>query len=124
TPTFFSMSNGCTEDAEDYWGNELPYLKSVESKWEEDNPKFTEQKIFSTEKIANKIGISLTGNTEVPIEINRTSYNRVSEIQFNEESFSGKDRREKLDLRSDDFAFKQKDNHFIFTSRDLAHVFV
>src|SRR5699024_3663529 len=30
TPTFFSMSNGYTEDAEDYWGNELPYLKSVE----------------------------------------------------------------------------------------------
>src|SRR5699024_6123199 len=28
TPTFFSMSNGYTEDAEDYWGNELPYLKS------------------------------------------------------------------------------------------------
>src|SRR5699024_11083351 len=50
TPTFFSMSNGYTEDAEDYWGNELPYLKSVESKWEEDNPKFTEQKIFSAEE--------------------------------------------------------------------------
>src|SRR5699024_8216369 len=31
TPTFFSMSNGYTEDAEDYWGNELPYLKSVDS---------------------------------------------------------------------------------------------
>src|SRR5699024_8594459 len=34
TPTFFSMSNGYTEDAEAYWGNDLPYLKSVESKWE------------------------------------------------------------------------------------------
>src|SRR5699024_11183920 len=83
--------------------------------YEEDNPKFTEQKIFSAEEIANKIGISLTGNTEVPIEINRTSSNRVSEIQFNEESFSGKDIREKLDLRSNDFTVKQKDNHFIFT---------
>ena len=29
------MSNGYTEDAENYWGNELPYLKSVESKWED-----------------------------------------------------------------------------------------
>ena len=27
TPTFFSMSNGYTEDAENYWGNDLPYLK-------------------------------------------------------------------------------------------------
>lgn len=121
TPTFFSMSNGYTEDAEDYWGNELPYLKSVESKWEEDNPKFTEQKIFSAEEIANKIGISLSGNTEVPIEINRTSSNRVSEIQFNEESFSGKDIREKLDLRSNDFTVKQKDNHFIFTTKGFGH---
>src|SRR5699024_8185779 len=72
------------------WGNELPYLKSVESKWEENNPKSTEQKIFSAEEIEKKIGISLTGSTEIPIEINRTSSNRVSEIHFNEDSLKGK----------------------------------
>src|SRR5699024_11835565 len=85
TPTFFSMSNGYTEDAEDYWGNELPYLKSVESKWEEDNPKFTEEKIFSAEEIANKISISLTANTEIPIEINQTTSYIVIVIKFNKE---------------------------------------
>src|SRR5699024_217634 len=40
TPTFFSMSNGYTENAEDYWGGSYPYLKSVESKWEESAPAF------------------------------------------------------------------------------------
>src|SRR5699024_12371092 len=62
TPTFFSMSNGYTEDAEDYFGNELPYLKSVECKWEEDNTKFAEQKIIIAEEITNKIGITLKCN--------------------------------------------------------------
>src|SRR5699024_5606963 len=43
TPTFFSMSNGYTETAANYWGNDLPYLQTVESKWEESHPKFTDQ---------------------------------------------------------------------------------
>src|SRR5699024_2920459 len=87
----------------------------------EDNPKFTEQKIFSAEEIANKIGNSLTGNTENPNEINRTSSKRVNENQIKEESFHGKDIKEKLDLRSNDFTVKQKDNHFIFTTKGFGH---
>lgn len=121
TPTFFSMSNGYTEDAENYWGNELPYLKSVESKWEEDNPKFTDQEIFSTDEMADRIGISLSGSMEIPIEISRTSSDRVSEITFNDDTFTGKEIREKLDLRSNDFTVKQKDNHFIFTTKGFGH---
>ncbi len=57
TPTFFSMSNGYTEDAENYWGNAFPYLKSVESRWEDDHPKFTEQTIFHYNEISSKLNI-------------------------------------------------------------------
>ena len=121
TPTFFSMSNGYTEDAENYWGDELPYLKSVESKWEETNPKFTEQKIFNTQEIADKTGVSLSPGAAVPIEISRTPSNRVETINFNNQEFSGKEMREKLDLRSNDFTVTQKDDHFIFTTKGFGH---
>ncbi|MCU6339437.1 SpoIID/LytB domain-containing protein, partial [Enterobacter quasiroggenkampii] len=40
---FFSTSNGYTENSEDYWGNPVPYLKSVASPWDERvAPRFAE----------------------------------------------------------------------------------
>jgi len=121
TPTFFSMSNGYTEDAENYWGNELPYLKSVESRWEESHPNFTEQKIFTLDEISTSLGVPLKAGMSVPIQIKRTKSNRVSEITINDETFSGKDVREKLDLRSNDFSIKQRNDHLIFTTKGYGH---
>src|SRR5699024_393951 len=120
TPTFFSMSNGYTEDAENYWGNELPYLKSVESKWEEDLPNFTDQKIFTKQEVAEKLGVTQP-LTEANMEIRRTNSNRVKELQIGEQAISGKEVREKLQLRSNDFTVKQKGEHYIFTTKGYGH---
>lgn len=121
TPTFFSMSNGYTEAAENYWGTALPYLKSVESKWEVNHPKFTEQYIFTIDEISEKLNIPLSSNQTVPIQIKRTESNRVDEISFAGHSFSGRDVREKLQLRSNDFNIQQKNNHLIFTTKGYGH---
>jgi len=121
TPTFFSMSNGFTENAEDYWGNELPYLKSVESKWEEGEPGFVEQKILSTEEVANKLNVPIASNTEVSMGIERTDSQRVRNLKINDTMFTGREVREKLDLRSNDFTIEQKNDHFIFTTKGYGH---
>lgn len=121
TPTFFSMSNGYTEDAKNYWGNELPYLKSVESKWEEKHPNFTEQKIFTIDEISSKLGVSLQSGSAIPIQIKRTASNRVSELTMNDSTFTGREIREKLALRSNDFSIKQKNDHLIFTTKGYGH---
>jgi len=115
------MSNGYTEDAENYWGNPLPYLKSVESKWEENHPNFTEQTVFTTDEISSKLGVTLHPASAVPIKITRTKSNRVKELSLNGETFSGKDVREKLDLRSNDFSIEQRNEHFIFTTKGYGH---
>lgn len=121
TPTFFAMSNGYTENAEDYWGDALPYLKKVESKWEEELPNFTDQTIFSMEEINNNLQIHLSHNETIPITIKRTSSERVKEITFGNEVFTGRDVREKLGLRSNDFTVVQKNDHFIFTTKGYGH---
>lgn len=120
TPTFFSMSNGYTEDAENYWGNELPYLKSVESKWEEDLPNFTDQKIFTQQEVVEKLNVTQP-LTEATMEIRRTNSNRVKELQIGDQAISGKEVREKLQLRSNDFTVKQKGEHYIFTTKGYGH---
>lgn len=121
TPTFFSMSNGYTENAEDYWGQELPYLKMVESKWEESLPTFTEQKVLSFSEVNEGLGINLSQENELPIKIERTSSGRVGEIDFAGTRFTGREVREKLQLRSNDFTIVQKDDYFIFTTKGYGH---
>ncbi|HJV31941.1 MAG TPA: stage II sporulation protein D, partial [Bacillales bacterium] len=50
TASFFSTSNGYTENSEDYWPNSFPYLRSVASPWDKASPKFNNQKIFSVQE--------------------------------------------------------------------------
>ncbi|WP_371817484.1 stage II sporulation protein D [Virgibacillus sp. MSJ-26] len=120
-PAFFSTSNGFTENSEDYWENEVPYLRSVESPWDEDSSKFLDQKTMSIQEVEQLLGIDLPKNTAVPIETTRTEGKRVAELTLGEHSLSGRDVREKLELRSSDFTIKQKGNHFIFTTKGFGH---
>src|SRR5690625_369532 len=120
-PAFFSTSNGFTENSEDYWENEVPYLRSVESPWDEESAKFLDQKTVTIEETEQLLGINLPKNSAIPIETTRTEGNRVAELNLGEHSISGRDVREKLELRSSDFTIKQKDNHLIFTTKGFGH---
>lgn len=121
TPTFFSMSNGFTEDAEHYWGNELPYLKSVESKWEEELPNFITQEIFTRAELNELLQTQLSQGTKTTIKIQRTPSHRVHQVELAGAEFSGREIREKLNLRSTDFTIEQKDEHFVFTTKGYGH---
>lgn len=121
TPAFFSTSNGYTENSEDYWENELPYLRSVESPWDEESPKFLDQQTFTIETINDILNIELPSHTGLPIKIARTDSDRVSELEIANYTFTGREIREKLQLNSSDFAIEQKNNHLIFTTKGFGH---
>ncbi|MFP3480668.1 hypothetical protein SB780_38095, partial [Burkholderia sp. SIMBA_057] len=44
--SFFSTSNGYTENAEAYWTSAIPYLKSVKSPWDKQSPKYLATQTF------------------------------------------------------------------------------
>ena len=46
--SFFSTSNGRTENAADYWGNDYPYLKSVDSPWDQASKVYERANIYSS----------------------------------------------------------------------------
>lgn len=121
TPAFFSTSNGFTENSEEYWDNELPYLRSVKSDWDKDSPKYLDQQVFAISEIEATLGVDLPANTEIPIEATRTKSERVSELKLADHTFSGRDIREKLELQSSDFSIEQKDDHLIFTTKGFGH---
>lgn len=120
-PAFFSTSNGYTENSEDYWDNELPYLRSVESPWDEESSKYLDQKTFTIQEVEQRLGIDLPLGNGIHIETTRTEGQRVDKLSLNDNQFSGREIREKLDLRSSDFTIEQKNSHLIFTTKGFGH---
>ena len=58
TATFFSTSNGYTENSEEYWKTAYPYLKSVSSPWDHNSPKFLNKVTMTVSDFENKLGVS------------------------------------------------------------------
>lgn len=119
TPAYFSTSNGYTENAGDYWEDDIPYLRSVESPWDKDSPKFLDQKVLTTAEVENTLDVNISGDK--PFTISHTDSGRVDTIDLGDKTLSGREVREALGLRSSDFAIEQKDDHFIFKTKGFGH---
>ncbi len=120
TASFFSTSNGRTENSEDYWSSSLPYLRSVDSHWDSESPKFTDQAVFSVADVEAKLAVRLSKAAEAK-EIAETAGNRVAKFKIGDKIFTGKEVREKLGLRSSDFTWKQKDGQIIIDTKGYGH---
>lgn len=121
TPAFFSTSNGYTEDSEKYWANELPYLRSVESPWDKDSPKYLDQKILTEQQVEQALEVQVDASSDQLFELTRTDSNRVAEMTLGGKTFTGREVRESLELRSSDFQVEHKNDHFIFTTKGYGH---
>jgi stage II sporulation protein D len=118
---FFSTSNGYTENSEDYWENEYPYLKSVESPWDETSPKFIDKKTIPVDQFEKLLGVTLPTDGSVGKVIERTEGNRVGKIVINGKEFTGREVREKLNLKSSDFTWVRKGDQMVITTKGYGH---
>ncbi|MFD2922951.1 stage II sporulation protein D [Halobacillus naozhouensis] len=117
---FFSTSNGYTENSEDYWQAEIPYLKSVKSPWDKASPKFNDQKIIPVSGLESSLGVDIMP-TLSNMELTKTEGGRVDQITIGSETFSGRQIREEFNLQSSDFTMEVKNNHVIFTTQGYGH---
>jgi stage II sporulation protein D len=119
--TFFSTSNGYTENSEDYWPSKLPYLRSVTSPWDKKSPKFSNQQIFTVKDFENKLGVHLKSGSTIGQITERTAGKRVGKVNFSGKTLSGKEIREKLDLKSSDFTWERKGDNIIISTKGYGH---
>jgi stage II sporulation protein D len=119
--TFFSTSNGFTENSEEYWSNSLPYLRSVESPWDLESPKFRSQTVLTVGEVESKLGVKLPNSETIGKVISRTTGNRVAKIDIGGKVLTGKEVRDKLGLRSSDFAWELKGSNVIITTEGFGH---
>lgn len=121
TASFFSTSNGYTENAEDYWDNPVPYLKSVASPWDSQSPKFTDQKVISAQAFQQKLGVTLQKGSDMGTITARTPGKKVAAVKIGGKEFTGREIREKLDLKSTDFSWEKKGSSIIITTKGFGH---
>ncbi|NRD77154.1 stage II sporulation protein D [Bacillus sp. BRMEA1] len=118
---FFSTSNGYTENSEDYWSGSIPYLRSVSSPWDKSSPQFFNQKVLSLQSFEKLLGVKVGTSGTIGKIVARTSGKRVAEVDFSGKQLTGKDIREKLDLKSSDFSWERKGNNIVITTKGYGH---
>ncbi|WP_163099474.1 stage II sporulation protein D [Peribacillus alkalitolerans] len=121
TATFFSTSNGFTENSEAYWKNSIPYLKSVVSPWDKDSPKFYDRKVISIKEFEAKLGVKLSQGKEIGTIVERTPGKRVGAVKINGKQLTGKQIRETLELKSTDFTWERKGDQIIISTKGYGH---
>ena len=121
SPFYFSTSNGTTEDALTVFNVDVPYLKSVESPWDEkENSNFNYQKVFSIDEFCKPLSITCDNTPEIT-DIIRDSNNRITSITINGKKFKGTEIYKLLKIRSTDFEIEQKENKIYFNTKGYGH---
>ncbi|WP_066070556.1 stage II sporulation protein D [Neobacillus soli] len=118
---FFSTSNGYTENSEDVWPGNIPYLRSVSSPWDKKSPKLNGQKVVSVKQFEAQLGVKLGSGSTIGKIVDRTKGKRVGKVDFNGKVLSGVDIRDKLNLRSSDFVWERKGDNIVITTKGFGH---
>lgn len=98
-----SCGGGCTEDAEEVWGNAKPYLVSVACNHSTD-PHTGAQTTMSLQQMEQKMGVdgvAAVGNFGDFMQLlSSTASDRVKSLRIGNETFSGTQLRSALGLKS------------------------
>ena len=116
--TYFSCSGGSTEDAVAVWGQDVPYLRAVDSPGEEDAPRFTDSVSFTTSEFAGKLGLSDQGDPASWFgAVRYTEGGGVDTMVIRGKTFTGPRLRSALGLRSTAFSVSVDGKTITVTTR-------
>ena len=127
-PLYFSTSSGKTENSEEVFSAQYPYLKSVSSPYEEQSPKYyTEKKINKNDFVnllkKNYSSISISSenlNNTVKI-LDRTTAGSVNTIQVGNKKITGRNMRTIFGLNSSNFDLGFNGDTVIFKVKGYGH---
>ncbi|MBM7645355.1 stage II sporulation protein D [Scopulibacillus daqui] len=122
TASFFSTSNGYTENAEDYWNRPYPYLKSVPSPWDKNSPKYKTKTTITVGALESELNVAIPNqNGKVGQVLQITPGHRVGKIKIGNKIFTGRQVREKLKLNSSDFTMVRDGDSINVETKGYGH---
>ena len=118
---YFSTSNGYTENYNVIFGGDVPYLVSVESKWDSNvSSVFNDNKMMSLSDFYTKLGLKYSKSLSIT-NIVRSDTNRVISLNINGVNFRANDIYFKLGIRSYDFNIEQVGSNVIISTCGYGH---
>ena len=118
---FFSTSNGYTENSLDVFSSDLPYLVSVESKWDKkESPAFSSTNEFTKKEFLYNLGLNIDSDIKID-NIVRTNSKRVKEITINNKKYTGREIRKIFGLKSTSFDIKLDNEKVTFNVNGFGH---
>ncbi|MDT8903763.1 stage II sporulation protein D [Anaeroselena agilis] len=125
---FHSTSGERTASAQEVWGFDYPYLRSVVCTWDKKSPRYSDSREYSLVELEQRLGsdagvvaAAQGGGGSVAQIIDRTESGRVSKARVGSKTFSGLDLRKKLELRSANFTMESKDGKVVFKTTGYGH---
>ncbi len=118
---FFSTSNGYTEDNKNVFGEDLPYLKKVDSSFDQnENSSFEKTITLSKKEFYEKLNINYNDQLVISNVI-RSESNRILNISINNNEFTGRKVQSLLSLRSNDFNIVDEGDNIQITTKGFGH---
>lgn len=118
---FFSTSAGKTENSEEVFQSALPYLRSVDSSWDQEvSPVFQQDYQFSVHDFYQKLGLPYKETVQFQVT-KQTSTGRVKEVNIDGTVLKASDISSKLGLRSTFFTFEQIGSNIHMTTKGYGH---
>lgn len=115
TAAFFSSCADATNNAQDYWQNEVPYLQSVPSPWDRESTD-----IMRSVDVDESTLVNLLGSRDVTI-VSLFDNGYVREVQAGNQIYTGRQIREKLGLASSCFTIEWIENGLRFNTYGSGH---
>ena len=127
-PQFFSTSSGQTENSEDVYLGEIPYLRSVASTGEESAPKYTSDKTLKISDFVYLLNSNFT-NLNVTVENIKNNFSiksssaagGVIKLNINNVEIRGVDFRKALSLNSTNFTYEFNGDYITFHCKGYGH---
>ena len=127
-PLYFSTSSGKTENSEEVFSTQYPYLKSVDSPYDGQSPKYKSQVTINKSDFIHNIkksypGISInSSNLKEDIKIlNRNKGGSVDKIKIGNKELTGVNIRSIFNLNSANFDIEIKDDNVVFNIKGYGH---
>ena len=112
---FCSTTNGYTEDCQNVWTENLPYLSSVKSEGDELSPYYSDSVVLSKTRFAE-----IFGGTDAVIN-ERTEAGYVKTVTINGKKYTGNDIRQILGLKSTSFDINTEGDNISISTKGFGH---
>ena len=117
---FFSTSVGKTENSEEVFSNNVPYLRSVDSSWDSISPVYEVNYTFKLDEFYKKLNLSYSEKVSIKI-ISQTSTGRIKKLIINDVLFDSSNVVNSLNLKSNYFIISQNNDEIKITTKGYGH---